>query len=82
MLSGRQHTCATRTVGAGVRASYTCATRVRVWSRAPCTREVHVDTRVSTVERRALTVGDLNLNVMQIRYSATVLLHVWGSENR
>ena len=55
----------------GVRASYTCATRVRVWLRAPCTRGVHVDTRVNTVERRALTVRDLNLNLMQIRYSAT-----------
>ena len=32
-----------------------------------------MDTRVNTVERRALTVRDLNLNLMQIRYSATPL---------
>ena len=32
-----------------------------------------MDTRVNTAERRALTVRDLNLNLMQIHYSATVM---------
>ena len=36
---------------------------------------VHVDTRVSTVERRALTVRDPNLNPMRFRYSVTVLFN-------
>ena len=44
-----------------------------MWLRAPCTRGVHVDTRVNTVERRALTVRDLNINLMQVCYSATCM---------
>ena len=47
---------------------YTC-TRVVA---CPRTRGVHVDTRVSTVDRRALAVRDPNLNLMRIRYSATL----------